>query len=212
MSKKKKPETLTAKLPPGRKRHHGGYAFLTTGRLPEHRKYVEQYLTGAREQLVQDIGGGEQNLSAQEIILIDRVICKVGVLRCIEEHVKETGVFHGNRLNPALSKNYLSYSNSVRLDLQALGIGKRKADEILPPLAVYVAEKDAEQAKAQAGQGEGDRPAAEGKAAQVSPEGQASNGSDGQDGGTKAAKIEAPASTSSDIPGQADPGTREGQD
>lgn len=192
MSKKGKPAKLTTKLPPGRKRHHGGWAYLTTGRLPVHRKYVEQYLTGAREQLVLDIGGGEQNLNAQEVILIDRIICKLGVLRCIEEHVRETGVFQGNRLNSALSKNYLSYSNSIRLDLQALGIGKKKADETLPPLAVYVAEKDAEQAKAQGEAG------LQAQAGQVNRQ---DGGGEGDRQGSRTGAIVDPRATSSEIPG-----------
>lgn len=196
MRKKRKLAKLTTKLPPGRKRFHGGYAYLTTGRLPEHRKYVEQYLTGAREQLIRDIGGDEQNLSAGQAILIDRVIPKLGVLRCIEEHVRETGVFRGRRLNSALSKHYLSYANSVRLDLMALGIGKKKADEIMPPLSVYVAErdriKDAEQSKAKA-QGEAGIP---GQAGQVNRQGEGGEG-DGQ-GSRTDASID-PGSTSSDI-------------
>jgi hypothetical protein len=146
MNKKKRSSKLTTNLPPGRKRFHGGYAFLTTGRLPEHRKYVLQYLTGAREQLVKDVGGDEQNLSAQQIIIIDRVIVKLGVLRCIEEHVKEMGVFQHGRLNSALSKNFLGWANSVRLDLQALGLNRRAASEVLD-LGKYIEQKDKEKAE-----------------------------------------------------------------
>ena len=194
MSKKQKPAKLSAKLPPGRKKHHGGYAFLTTGRLPVHRKYVESYLTAAREQLIRDLGG-EENLSAGQIILCDRVTCKLGVLRCIEEHVRETHVFQGNRLNSALSKNYLSYSNSIRLDLQALGIEKRQTSEVLD-LGRYIQQKDAEaEAKAKAA----GKTAKQGGEAQVNRQDQGVEDGDGKDKGSETGEIGAPGSTSSDI-------------
>ena len=119
---------------------HGGYSFLSSGRLPEHRRYVLAYLTAAREQLIKDIGGTETNLTAGQVILIDRVIAKLGILRCLEEHVRETSVMRGDHLAPSLSENYLAYSNSLRLDLLALGINQKQADEALD-LGKYIAEK-----------------------------------------------------------------------
>ncbi len=145
------------RLPAGKKRTHGGYSFLATGRLPEHRREVERYLTAGREGLIRDIAGIEENLSTAQVILIDRAIGKLGLLRCMEEHVRETGAFKGEELAPALRKSYLSYSNSLRLDLQALGIDKRPADE--PSLADIIREFDEDKVRAadqgnQAGEGE----------------------------------------------------------
>ena len=138
MSRKK--SKLTVALTPGRKRTHGGYTFLTMGKLPEHRKYVEQYLTAARINLVRDLGPTEENLTAAQIILIDRVVTKLGIIRCIEEHIRENSVMKGEDLAPAFRASYLAYNNSVRLDLQALGIEKKKADDVLD-LGRYVEEK-----------------------------------------------------------------------
>jgi len=138
MSRKK--SKLTVALTPGRKRTHGGYTFLTTGKLPDHRKYIEQYLTAARINLVRDLGPTEEDLTAAQIILIDRVVTKLGIIRCIEEHIRETTVLKGEDLAPALRASYLAYNNSVRLDLQALGIEKKKIDEALD-LGRYVEEK-----------------------------------------------------------------------
>jgi hypothetical protein len=135
MSKK----ALTTRLKPGRKKTHGGFSFLATGRLPEHRRYVEIYLTAAREAMIKDLGPTETDLSAAQIILIDRAISKIGILRCIEEHVREEGVMSGKLLAPSLRASYLGYSNSLRLDLQTLGIDKRKADEALD-LGKYISE------------------------------------------------------------------------
>lgn len=118
---------LETKLPRGGQRViHGGYSFLTTGQLPEHRTYIRRYLTNCREGLLQDLGG-EPNLSTQQVMLIDRIISKLGCLRCIEEHVRENSVMVGQRLAPSLRTSYLAFSNSLRLDLQALGIKKRTA-------------------------------------------------------------------------------------
>ncbi len=117
------------KLSKGRPRvTHGGYSFIATGKLPEHRLYLLRYLSACREGLVRDFGG-EENLSTAQLILIDRITSKLGILRCIEEHVKEGPVIRGQTLAPALKKSYLAYSNSLRLDLQALGVDQKAPEE-----------------------------------------------------------------------------------
>ncbi len=132
---------LVTNLKPGRKIKHGGYALLSTGKLPEHRKYVEKYLTATREGLIRDLGPSEIDLTVAQIILIDRTVTKLGVIRCIEEHIRENSVMvGGDTLAPSLKDSYLAYDNSVRLGLQALGINSRKAEGITD-LGKYVEEK-----------------------------------------------------------------------
>jgi len=131
---------LVTNLKPGRKIKHGGYALLSTGKLPEHRKYVEKYLTATREGLIRDLGPNEIDLTVAQIILIDRTVTKLGVIRCIEEHIRENSVMVGDTLAPSLKDSYLAYDNSVRLGLQALGINSKKADGIMN-LGKYVEEK-----------------------------------------------------------------------
>ena len=132
---------LTVKLKRGGQTiKHGGYSFLARGTLPENRKHVLKYLTAARAGLVQDLGPTEKDLTAAQIILIDRVVTKLGIIRCIEEHIRENSVMTGHNLAPSLRASYLTYNNSVRLDLQALGLDKKKADEALD-LGKYVEEK-----------------------------------------------------------------------
>ena len=123
---------LSAKLSPGRKVKHGGYSYLVTGKLPEERKYILQYLTAARENLIRDIGPTEQDLTAAQIILIDRIVTKLGVIRCIEEHIRENSVMRGHDLAPCLRSSYLAYNNSVRLDLATLGINKKATEDFDP--------------------------------------------------------------------------------
>ncbi|MBA7620318.1 hypothetical protein ES703_27664 [subsurface metagenome] len=132
---------LETKLPRGGQRVvHGGYSFMTTGRLPEHRAHVRRYLTGAREGLIRDLGPTEADLTVSQIILIDRVVTKLGVIRCIEEHIRENSVMVGDTLAPSLKATYLAFDNSLRLALQALGIKSKKTEGIME-LGKYVEEK-----------------------------------------------------------------------
>jgi len=128
------------RLHPGRRKSHGGYSYLTTGNLPENRAYIERYLTETREGLVRDLGPTEEDLTTAQIVIMDRIISKLGIIRCIEEHIRENSVMIGDNLAPSLGKNYISYNNSVRLDLEKLGIDKRKGDEVFD-LQEYAREK-----------------------------------------------------------------------
>lgn len=134
MSKEK--TKLTTALTSGKKKTHGGYTYFVTGKLPEHRKYIEQYLTAARMNLIQDLGPTEEDLTAAQIILIDRIVSKLGVVRCIEEYIRENTVMEGKRLSPSLRESYLAYNNSIRLSLQALGLDRRSKAAVLAPYEI----------------------------------------------------------------------------
>jgi len=123
---------LTIKLKRGgQKIKHGGYSFMVKGELPENRKHVLRYLTAARENLVKDLGPTEENLTAAQIIIIDRIVSKLGIVRCIEEHIRENSVMRGHNVAPSLKTSYLAYNNSIRLDLQALGIEKTSRGKLM---------------------------------------------------------------------------------
>ncbi len=125
---------LEKKLPRGRPRTvHGACSYIVHGRLPEHRVYLRRFLTHARESLIADMGG-EENMSMAQLILTDRVVSKLAICRLIEEHAKEQGVFRSGELQAVLKQNYLAYSNSLRLDLMALGLDNKEADQVLSPL------------------------------------------------------------------------------
>ena len=120
---------------------------IQAGELPERRAYLRAYLTEVREGLVNDLGPLEEDLTTAQAVLIDRVISKLSILRCVEEHVREKGVFtKAGELGPVLSKSYLAWANSIRLDLQALGINTRAGERTLGPLEI-AAEIDAENAR-----------------------------------------------------------------
>jgi hypothetical protein len=134
---------------PGVKVTHGAYSLIARpgGPLPSKRVYIERWLSEVRAGLIADLGPTEKDLTIGQAVLIDRVIGKLGVIRCIEEHVREKGIMNGEELRGLLGKHYLSWANSLRLDLLALGIGKREGERILSPLEI-AAEIDAEKAGA----------------------------------------------------------------
>ncbi|TET74984.1 MAG: hypothetical protein E3J56_01435 [Candidatus Aminicenantes bacterium] len=136
---------LERKLSKGRpKATHGGFSFLVSGRLPAHRVSLQRYLSASRNGLIEDLGG-EENLSTQELILIDRSVSILGVLRCIEEFCKERGVFKGDEIQPSLGKHYVSFNNSLKQILALLGLRKHDIDELTP--LEYIKQYDAEKAQ-----------------------------------------------------------------
>jgi hypothetical protein len=133
---------------------------LTKGTIPERRSYLRAYLTEARAGLIRDLGPDEDDLTTAQKILIDRVITKLGVLRLIEEHCQDSGIFNQGELVSSLGQNYIAFDNSIRLSLQALGLDRRQKKEILE-LSDYIAMKDRE--KARSGQGKAGQERTEGK-------------------------------------------------
>ncbi len=127
---------LQRKSKRGRPPKHGGYSLLIKGELPENRKYIRKYLSTTREGLIKDLGPAEEDLTTAQVIIIDRIVSKLGVIRCIEEHIRENSVLVGQDLAPSLKASYLAYNNSIRLDLQALGIDERKIDKIKVPYEI----------------------------------------------------------------------------
>lgn len=127
------PSRLTVEFKRGGKRpkSHGGYSFLTTGELPEHRANILKYLIAVRQGLIRDLGPTEKDLSTAQIVLIDRITTKLGVIRCVEEHIRERSVMVGDELAPCLKASYLAYNNSLRLDLQALGLDVKMTETVL---------------------------------------------------------------------------------
>jgi len=118
-------EKLKIKLNPGKRRSYGGYSILRTEGFPTKRRQIEKYLTAARQGMINDLAGSEQDLSTAQIILINQTIGLLGVIRAIEEYIRSNTVMKGEEISPSLKSSYLSYNNSIRLNLQALGIEKK---------------------------------------------------------------------------------------
>lgn len=147
---KKKPRKI------GRPLKHGGYSLVIRhGDLPENLIRVRRYLEDIRQGLIHDHGGDEDAIPAGRRILIDRVISKLGVLRCIEERLGEDGIFQEKDLAPVLRQSYLAWSNSIRLDLVALGLDSENpgAKPLTPAELLDLAEKEDEKARNSANSG-----------------------------------------------------------
>lgn len=137
---KKKDETATHKRPTGRPRNPRGYSMISRREDLRRRTYIEDYLTEVRAGLIQDMGPDEKDLTTAKAVLIDRVVSKLGIVRVIEEYIRENTVMvKGGEVAPALKASYLAYNNSIRLDLQALGLDTRKSE--VKDLAAYIQEK-----------------------------------------------------------------------
>lgn len=134
------PETDSSKLTVKFKRggrikeSHGGYSYLHRAKADDNRKHILKYLIAVRRGLVRDLAGTEEDLSTAQIILIDRTISLLGCIRLMEEYAREHGIMRGNELQSCLQKNYITYNNTIRLNLQLLGIDHKDADRVLSPL------------------------------------------------------------------------------
>jgi len=103
---------------------------MTKSNTLERQPRIRAYLSSIREGLIRDLGPREEDLTTAQLALVNHTISKLGVLRLIEEHVQGHGIFKmDGSLDPALGKFWLAASNSLRLDLLALGIHTRKGDE-----------------------------------------------------------------------------------
>jgi len=121
----------------GRPPRHGGFSLMIRrGELPERRGYIRKHLTACREGLIRNLGPLESDLTAAEIIILDRCISKLAVVRMIEEHFAARGILMKGQLAPVLSADYLRYRESLRRDLLTLGIGRRAADKLLTPMDI----------------------------------------------------------------------------
>lgn len=115
---------------------HGAHALLTTlngRRSIDGRSRLGQALKRLRDSLVRDLGGSRlDDLSQQEQLLIRRVIAKALFCESIEAWALEQSSIVGEdgTLLPALGQNYLAMANSLRLDLQALGLERKTKDSV----------------------------------------------------------------------------------
>ena len=101
------------------------------GRPPVHAGYslvkppaVRKYLTHIRGELIGDLGG-EENISCQQVILVDAVINLLAITRSIEEHIRGKSVMVDEDVAPALRASYLAYRNSIQRHLALLGLDQK---------------------------------------------------------------------------------------
>lgn len=130
----------------GRQHRPAGYSFLTRKCEREERIRIVKYLTGCRDAILTDLGG-EENLSAQKLILIDRLISLLGVVRGIEEFHRENILDKDGNAKNALCKTYLAYVNSCRLMLTTLGLERHTMLDPTKDLIDRMAKYDEDKAR-----------------------------------------------------------------
>jgi hypothetical protein len=135
----------------GRPPKHGGYSLYQGDLIKEHPE-LRRYLEDCRAGLIEDLSAeGEAGLTAGQLILLDRIIQKVGLSRLIEIHVSKSSFLRDPQakapeIAPVL-QFWLSVNNAIRADLQLLGIERRKMDDTEPDLQRYLRAKAADAAQ-----------------------------------------------------------------
>lgn len=118
---------------------HGAWTLkraLDTGRL-DMRSEAGQAIKRLRTQLETDLGGAD-TLSTQERLLVDRIVKKALIIEALETYaLSRRSIFKRNgELIGALGRHYLSYTEALRRDLLAVGLGRRAKD--VPNLSDYL--------------------------------------------------------------------------
>jgi len=103
---------------------------MREGRLDRRRLETRDYLT-FRTRLVRDLGASSPDgLSAQQQALALECAFKLAVLDALKRWALTRGVMRRGHLTSALAAHYLAWSNSLRLDLLALGLERRHAGSL----------------------------------------------------------------------------------
>ena len=155
--------TVEGTRPPGRPPKH--YVRWLARQLKENgldgRTSMAKALQFIANDLAEDVGGWA-NLTNRETVLVRRTAALVLLCETIEHHVfsQPTPFTDAGELLAVLSKNYIAYSNTVRLNLVALGLKPDKTPK-LPSLAEYLQQRAQQTATGNgAGDSQGDAPAA----------------------------------------------------
>jgi len=101
----------------------------------------------ARAAMIQDLGPVESDLTAAQIILIDKAINLLQITQAIEGWIRMNGAIKKGKLQPVL-ESYISFVNSLRLCIRDLGVSKRATEKVLSPLELAAkidAEKEAKE-------------------------------------------------------------------
>jgi hypothetical protein len=109
-----------------------GFSLINWRGMATHRPVeIVKFLSEMRARLISDRARSEDELSAAQLILIDRIISKVGIIRGIEEYIRREGIFVNGDLRPILKENYLAWTNSLRRDLESLGLKKEELGDFV---------------------------------------------------------------------------------
>jgi len=119
---------------------HGIYSWLRTGRInPSIRGFrkLQHYLKDLERDLI-DLQGGPHKLTAAQEILIKTTIEAYAVVLLAGIYCKREGVLRPDKLKegilelqPVLSHQFLAFMNTIRQNLVALGLDRKKVDDVI---------------------------------------------------------------------------------
>lgn len=131
---------------------HGIHFWLGEGRInPSIRGYkkLQKYLEDMESELI-DLQGGREKLTAAQEILIKGTIEAYGVILLASMHCKKEGILRPDKaekgiieLQPVLGQQFLAFLNTVRQNLLALGLEKKKTNDVLDVYS-YIEKRDQE--------------------------------------------------------------------
>jgi len=132
---------------------HGVYSWLRKGRVnPSIRghKELQRYLMSLERELTELQGSG--GMTAAKEIIIKSTVEAFGAVLLASMYCKRAGILRPDmarrgviEFQPVLGKQFLSFMNTIRQNLMALGLDSRKGEEILD-LGKYIELKDREKA------------------------------------------------------------------
>ena len=110
---------------------HGAFSKQIRQRYSDKRTREGKALALVIKGLIADLGGAS-NLSSAQCLIIDNIKSKLIVLFQIGKHVdqRESIISDQGELIPCLGRNYTSYAESLRRDLEVLFAIKRKTSPI----------------------------------------------------------------------------------
>jgi len=125
---------------PGRKPTHGTYPWLQRGEIkPSVRgfKQLRKHVRDVKMALIDDQGGME-NMSAAKEILMNATIEAYGFILIAAAYCKDAGVIRPDlakkdiiELQPVLGTQYLAFTNTIRQNLLALGLDKKRSEKVI---------------------------------------------------------------------------------
>lgn len=125
---------------------HGGRSWLRTGVMPPGNEEIEEFLVNLRDQFVSDLGG-ESNVMAGQGVILDLIISQMGYCLLIDKWTMKNGpilpVKQGDktvdiRMAGPLNSFYLSAQNSIKRNIEILGLHKGRIPQDISEFEKYV--------------------------------------------------------------------------
>lgn len=110
----------------GKRKKHGGWLFLRKGQVPREAEDVRLGINRIAADLADEFAGGVGNeLTASQLVLIDRTSALLGFCKLVERYAMREGVIVTDelsrpRLSPGLSGFYVAASNAVAKAMHTL--------------------------------------------------------------------------------------------